>query len=70
VALFQIWRKALNVDLFASGRDFNRATIEALGPLGSPAPQMALMALGPHDLAGARQAKPLGRSLVSLDLWH
>jgi hypothetical protein len=69
-ALFQIWRRALNVKLLASGRDFNPATIETLGPLGSIASQMALMPFRPHDFARTRQAKPLGGGLMSLDLWH
>jgi hypothetical protein len=70
VALFQIWRSTLNVDLLAPGRDFDLATVETLGPLAPVASQMALMAFGPHDFARTCQAKPLGRSLMSLDLWH
>jgi hypothetical protein len=70
LALFHIWHEALNMDLVAPGRDLNLAAVEALGPLGSLASQMALISFGPHDFARARHAKPLGRSLVSLDLWH
>ena len=70
VALFHIRRKVLNVDLVAPGRDLNLTTVEALGPLGSLASQMALISFGPHDFARSGQAKPFGRALVSLDLWH
>ena len=56
--------------LLAPGRNLDLAIIEALGPLGSPASQVTLMPLRPHDFARACQAKPFGRGFVSLDLWH
>lgn len=56
----------LNACLFAPCFHFELAVIQALNALGFPAPQMAPMALEPHDFARASYMKALGRGLVSL----
>lgn len=66
--LIQVWRQSFDALVDPATFHGYHLLKQALGTLGSPAPQVALTTLGAHQHSRPRQAEALGRCLVGFEL--